>query len=87
MARGRGRGRGGSDDYWVSKRPEGDWALQREGAKRASGLFDRQGDAIRRGKALAKKARSELIVKNGEGRIRSKDSFGNDPPSRKDTEH
>jgi uncharacterized protein DUF2188 len=38
-------------------------------------------------KQLAKNSRSELIVQNKQGQIRSKDSYGNDPRSIKDKEH
>ena len=76
-----------NDDYWVKPRKEGGWSIQREGTSRATGNFRTQKEAIERGKELAKKARSELIVQNREGQIRSKDSYGNDPRSIKDTEH
>ena len=39
------------------------------------------------GKSVAKKARAELVTHGEDGKIRSKDSFGNDPRSIKDTEH
>ena len=87
-AKARARSRSsGNDDYWVSPRNDGHWEVQREGTSRASNVYDRQRDAIDRGKQLAKTRRSELIVQNAKGKIRSKDSYGNDPPSRKDTEH
>ena len=71
----------GHDDYWVKPRAEGGWSVQREGTSRSAGNFPTQKEAIDRGKELARKARSELIVLNKEGRIRSKDSYGNDPRS------
>ncbi len=39
------------------------------------------------GRSIAKKAHTELVTHGIDGRIRSKDSFGNDPSSIKDTEH
>jgi len=78
---------GGGSDYWVSPGDDGRWRVQREGTQRASGVFDRQLDAVRRGKQLASRAHSELIVQGTDGRIRSKDSYGNDPRSRRDHEH
>lgn len=77
----------GNDDYWVKPRREGGWSVQREGASKAAGNFGTQREAIERGKDLAQKSRSELIVQNKQGQIRSKDSYGNDPRSIKDTEH
>jgi len=77
----------GNDDYWVKPKAEGGWSVQREGTSRAAGNFSTQKEAIDRGKELATNASSELIVQNKQGRIRSKDSYGNDPRSIKDTEH
>lgn len=77
----------GNDDYWVKPRKEGGWSVQREGTSRAAGNFSTQKAAIDRGKQLAKNSRSELIVQNKQGQIRSKDSYGNDPRSIKDKEH
>lgn len=44
-------------------------------------------DAIDYAKELAKRQQSELIVQKRDGKIQSKDSFGNDPCPPKDTEH
>ena len=39
------------------------------------------------GRGIAKKAHTELATHGMDGKIRSKDSFGNDPFSIKDKEH
>jgi hypothetical protein len=83
----KGRGRGGPDDYWVTKRDDGRWQVKRERAERASGVFDTQRDAAKEGRDLAKKAEVDLVITGEDHKIRSKDSYGGDPPSRKDTEH
>ena len=77
----------GHDDYWVRPIAGGGWSVKREGTSRSAGNFATQKEAIKRGKELAKKARRELIIVNKQGLIRSKDSYGNDPRSVKDTEH
>jgi hypothetical protein len=41
--------------------------------------FQTQRDAIRYGRGLAMEKRCELVVHGRDGRIRRKDSFGNDP--------
>jgi len=46
-----------------------------------------QKEAIDIGKSIAKNQKSELIIQNAEGKIRSKDSYGNDPCPPKDKEH
>ena len=49
--------------------------------------FDTQAEAIQRGKDLARKAAADLTIMGRDGKIRSKDSYGNDPLPPRDTEH
>ena len=65
-------------NVWVSPRPEG-WAVQKEGAKRASDVLPTKKEAQDRGRDLAKKSGGELIVQKKDGQIGAKDSEGNDP--------
>ena len=65
----------------VEPRPGGRWAVQKDGTKRASKLFDRKADAVTRARAQAKREGAELVVKDQTGRIQSKDSHGHDPRS------
>ncbi len=76
-----------SPNYWVSQGEDKQWHLRREGAERASGVFGTQGEAAARGRDLAKQSHGELIIKGRNNRIRSKDSYGNDPLPPRDTEH
>jgi len=62
----------------VEPRPDGRWAVQTDGAMRATKLFDRKSEAIVRGRELAGNKKTELVIKTGAGRIRAKDSRGND---------
>jgi len=73
-------------NIWVVKHPEG-WAVKSEGNKRATNVTKTQREAIEIGREFAKKHASELIIQSREGKIRSKDSYGNDPNPPKDTEH
>ena len=66
----------------VEPRPDGRWAVQTDKTKRADSLHDRQSDAIRRARELAKNKQTELVIKDTHGRIRAKDSEGNDPRGR-----
>lgn len=60
--------------------PRGDkWAVIGENKKKADSLHDTQKEAIRRGKELAQREGSELIIHGKDGKIRDKDSYGNDP--------
>jgi hypothetical protein len=63
----------------VEPRPDGRWAVQTSGTQRADSLHERKSDATRRGRELAMNKRTELVIKNEDGRIAQRDSFGNDP--------
>lgn len=75
-----------SPNYWVTPTDDGQWKVQREGAERASGVFDTQREADNRARDLARSSGGERITQGRDGRIRSKDSYGNES-KRKDTEH
>jgi hypothetical protein len=75
-------------NQWVSQRKDGKWALKREGSTKATQLFNTQAQAQQRGVEIAKNNHEgDVIVKGRNGKIRSKDSYGNDPCPPKDTEH
>jgi hypothetical protein len=46
-----------------------------------------QKTAVERAVPIAKRDKTDLIIKGRDGKIRSKDSYGQDPASIKDTEH
>lgn len=60
--------------------PSGDkWSVRKTGAARASGTFGTQAEAITRGREIAQHQRTELYIHGRDGRIRERNSFGNDP--------
>lgn len=61
---------------------QGAWAVKGEGNKRATSVHETQQQAIDAGRDLARKQQSELVIHRPDGRIRAKDSHGNDsfPP-------
>lgn len=64
--------------------PNGDqWAVKRAGAQRASSLHSTQSAAIDAGRPLARRDKVEFLVHGVDGRIRLRDSYGNDsfPPA------
>lgn len=73
-------------NQWVVRREDG-WAVKGEGNERDTKHFATQKQAEEYAKTIAKNQRSEVIVQGRDGRIRSKDSFGNDPNPPKDREH
>ena len=73
-------------NQWVSPRKDG-WAVHGEGSSRDTKVYPTQEEAWNRAVEIAKNQRSEVIVQGRDGRIKSKDSYGNDPCSPKDKEH
>jgi len=63
------------------------WQVKGAGNEKATKTFDTQKQAEDFAKQIVKNQHSELITHRPNGTIRSKDSFGNDPKSIKDTEH
>lgn len=73
-------------NQWVS--PRGDkWGVHGEGNSRDTSQYSTQKEAIQRAIEIARNKGSEVIVQRPDGRIRSKDSYGNDPCPPVDTEH
>ncbi|MBK9420934.1 MAG: DUF2188 domain-containing protein [Flavobacteriales bacterium] len=56
-----------------------DWAVKREGGKRATVVVPTQKEAIDVAREISKRNSSELIIHRPDGRIRDKDSHGKDP--------
>jgi hypothetical protein len=53
--------------------------VRQSGAARATRVFDRQEDAVKYARDIAKKDSTELYVHRRDGTIREKDSYGHDP--------
>jgi len=62
----------------IVKHPEG-WAVKGEGNTRATVVTRTQEQAIDRGREIAKNQEAELLIHGKNGRIRDRDSYGNDP--------
>lgn len=74
-------------NQWISPRDDGKWAVRGEGNTKDTKLFNTKSEAVALGKQIATNQQSELIIQKGNGRISSKDSYGNDPCPPKDREH
>ena len=57
----------------------GKWSVRKAGASRVTSTYRTQGEAITRARELAKDQSTELYIHGRDGRIRERDSFGNDP--------
>ena len=78
---------GKKPNIWITQHSDGGWQSKREKAKKALGIFNTQTEAIQNAIKQAKRDGVEVIVQGRDGKIRSKDSYGNDPSDIKDTEH
>ncbi|GBO87516.1 DUF2188 domain-containing protein [Marinobacter salsuginis] len=67
-----------SKNQHIVPHPDG-WAVKGAGNQRASSVHDTQQQAIDAGRNVARSQGSELIIHRPNGRIRDKDSHGNDP--------
>lgn len=58
------------------------WSVRKAGAARASAVYDTQLEAIARGREVAQNQKTELFIHGRDGRIRERNSYGNDshPP-------
>ena len=57
----------------------GGWTVQKSGSERASRSFDRKEDAIKYGRILSRKEKTELYIHKRNGTIQTRNSYGNDP--------
>lgn len=55
------------------------WAVRGEGNSRKTRITQTQREAIEIARTIARKEQSELVIHGKDGRIRQKDSYGNDP--------
>lgn len=63
----------------------GEWRVIGEGNSRATKKFATQKEAIDYGRKVATNQQAELVIHGVNGRIRDKDSYGNDPIPPRDT--
>lgn len=63
----------------VTPHPNGGYQVKGAGNSKATKTFNTQKEAISFGKEIAKNQKSELVIHNQKGRIREKNSYGNDP--------
>ena len=55
------------------------WGTLREGAIRTSSNHSTQAQAIQAGRNITRQQHGELVIHGEDGRIRARDSYGNDP--------
>ena len=57
----------------------GGWGVKKAGASRASSVHRTQADAIAAATQIARNQKTELYIHGRDGRIRERNSYGNDP--------
>ena len=55
------------------------WAVRKTGSDRVTRKFDTQQEAIKVARGFARNQRTEVYIHGRDGRIRERDSYGNDP--------
>ena len=66
-------------DYWASRRNDGKWSVKKAGANRSSSIHETQQQAWCEARRLARGTGSEAFLKGMDGKIRTRNSYGNDP--------
>jgi len=64
-----------------------DWGVRGEGNGRLTSIHDTQGEAIDAARDIARNQHSEVVIHRPDGRIRDRDSYGNDPFPPRDRKH
>lgn len=55
------------------------WSVKKAGASKASSVHRTQAEAVSAAREIARNQRTELYIHGRDGRIRERDSYGNDP--------
>ncbi|MGH7195754.1 MAG: DUF2188 domain-containing protein [Candidatus Saccharimonadales bacterium] len=60
-----------------------DWSVKREGAQRASGVYENKVDALAEARQIAINNKLEMFEHGKNGQIQNRNSYGNDPARRR----
>lgn len=63
----------------VTHRPDGKWQVKGAGNSKATAITSTQKEAIKIATNIARNQKSELLIHRLDGKIREKNSYGNDP--------
>ncbi|HUG60438.1 MAG TPA: DUF2188 domain-containing protein [Methylomirabilota bacterium] len=58
---------------------DGGWSVRKSGASRATSTHRTQAEAIDAATEIARNQKTELYIHGADGRIRERNSYGNDP--------
>lgn len=71
----------------VTKHSDGGWQVKGARNEKATKITETQKEAIDVAREIAKHQKSEVVIHGQDGKIRDKDSYGNDSNPPKDTKH
>jgi hypothetical protein len=57
----------------------GGWSVKKAGSTRATSTHATQAEAVKAGTKIAQNQKTELYIHGRDGRIRERNSYGNDP--------
>jgi hypothetical protein len=63
----------------VVRSSTGGWAVKKAGAAKATSTHATQADAVKAATKIAQNQKTEVYIHGRDGRIRERNSFGNDP--------
>ena len=66
-------------DQHITPHSDGGWQVKGAGNSRATVRTKTQEEAINIGRDIARNQGAELVIHGTDGKIRAKDSYGNDP--------
>ncbi len=66
-------------NHVVPSKKRGGWAVKKSGSAIASKSFDRKEDAVKYGRELSRREKTELYIHKRDGRIQDRNSYGKDP--------
>jgi hypothetical protein len=75
----------GKKNQHVVPTGNGNWGVRGEGNSKITKVTPTQSEAISVATDIAKNQRSEIVIHGRDGKIRDKESYGNDPCPPKDT--
>ena len=66
-------------EYHITQRPDGNWQYKEIHNTHATGVTATQAQAFEKARAMAMNQSAEIVIHGKDGRIRKKNSYGNDP--------
>ena len=66
-------------NHVVPAKDNGGWVVKKSGSFRVSKIFRTKKDAVKYGREISRREKTELYIHKKDGRIQDRNSYGNDP--------